>query len=316
MRRSSVAAAADAAACGLAPLGRRSPFESSLAVGARWAAPRLCGLDAVCRALEGDVVAQREKYLGLEPQLHTARFHVTLPRSPQNSKLSWRSCGAGAPRGAHRVAPSPASDGSTATPDSAASLSSRRSAAASAGALLKAARAGQHAAAPARTSKLTLLQMFRDIDYTGCGVVTQRQLVVALQKRPEYAGAFAQRPGGASQLEGAHRIREILDQVDTGTDGSGDRGLNWDAFVDFFRRAGLFLQYHQDDVAAVRGSELGAELEERSRASRPLPHAPACERIAAEIRTGLGAPFEIRYRSRRRATSVSECWSPEDLGSP
>ncbi|CAK0883932.1 unnamed protein product, partial [Prorocentrum cordatum] len=237
MRRSSVDAAAGAAARGLAPPGRRSPFESSLAVGARWAAPRLCGLDAVRRALEGDVLAQQRKYAGLEPQLQTARFHVALPRSPQHSKFSWRARRGSAPQGASRVAPLRSGDDSTATPDSAVSdtVEIHRSATGSCSAFLKAARLGQHAVAPkeeasptARTSKLTLLQMFRDIDCTGCGVVTQRQLVVALQKRPEYASAFFQRSGGSPQREGAQRIREILDQAAATGASTGTR--SWTSF--------------------------------------------------------------------------------------
>merc|ERR1712070_796074 len=39
-----------------------------------------------------------------------------------------------------------------------------------------------------------------------------------------------------------YRIKEILKEVDT--DGSGT--MEWDEFVDFFRRAGLLLEYHTE----------------------------------------------------------------------
>jgi hypothetical protein len=148
-----------------------------------------------------------------------------------------------------------------------------------------------------------LLRWFKDIDQSGSGVISQRELIVALREKKELLAMLSRASDlggqdstplcprmslqirseeaalrrrvqshgeeqGSAQLApglGAHastdlekgqavatahekrqeiyRIKQILRDVDTDNSGT----MEWNEFVDFFRRAGFLLEYREDE---------------------------------------------------------------------
>lgn len=112
----------------------------------------------------------------------------------------------------------------------------------------------------------TLETWFKLLDRDSSGSITQRELIVALRGKPRMQEIFMQTGGfSEQQQEGEgpnddwagggvrpseykshlrrqeiYRIKEILADIDE--DGNGC--MEWPEFVDFFRRAGLLLEYH------------------------------------------------------------------------
>lgn len=174
-------------------------------------------------ALEQDEINQLKKYGGEEPSGRSARFAVELPRTPQHEKYSLRRNG----RAAVPTAMSSATKASV-------QLDER---------LRKLFPGG------IRFNKRTLRAMFKEIDRDSSGDITQRELIIALRQHKSLLAMFALIQGAeiddclsshhGLQREEVYRIKEILKEVDT--DGNGT--MEWAEFVEFFRRAGLLLEY-------------------------------------------------------------------------
>lgn len=110
----------------------------------------------------------------------------------------------------------------------------------------------------------TLRKWFSDIDVNGSGSITRRELIVALRQNPDLQalllstsanadlagkGESEDAPGTSSitttssirqQHNEMKRIMQIMHEVDT--DGSGS--MEWEEFVEFFRRSGYLLEYN------------------------------------------------------------------------
>jgi len=198
-------------------------------VRAKTEAPVLSCLDRITESLERDAREQRYKYRDTEPSVSAARYHVHLPRSPQNAKFSTRTL--------------------PAVPDEPTPVEGRP------GELTdeESKSPGNSALSP-RYNIRTLRNWFKDIDIAKTGSITRRDLLVALRRHRAMQTLFCTAQGlsiseadgltGAAAVEKARRdevarIKQILDTLDT--DGSGT--MEWTEFVEFFRRSGMFLEY-------------------------------------------------------------------------
>lgn len=270
--------------------------ESSLCVGLDFVEPSLTGLEKVRRSLEQDATLLRKKYGGAEPCGRHSRFAVELPSGPQHPKYCQP----------HRRL----SEGSspTSTEDSEGGSSS--------------------STAPSVKYNLqTLERWFHELDSDGLGV-SQRALILSLRRRKSVQGCLL-RIRGVSPLEdpadagrrtatpeshapstpetGRPRVPELLDcreisrlaqifgEVDEGNTGA----LQWPAFVEFFRRAGLLVECHAHDATSITGTELGPP-------TVPAAGAPPAEGAAA-------APGRQLWARRRSSLRESPGVAPTPL---
>lgn len=203
-----------------------------------WVEPEIKGVNLVRDALVQDSANQRKKYGGEEPSPRAARFHVALPTVPQHNKYSQQA--------KHEVFGSvgPGMCGSR-----------RR--------MLSVARVEvESLAIPSncRFDMQRLSKWFREIDAKKSGRITQRELIVSLRRHQgiqalfcmshglEYRGEV--QAGTAAEIATRERrdeilrIKEILREVDADNSGT----MEWEEFVDFFRRAGLLLEYEENSA--------------------------------------------------------------------
>lgn len=193
--------------------------------------PEMQSLHSSLQALEKDAMNQNKKYGGMEPTSSNARFQIKLPNGPQHEKFSRRTV--------NKVKrPEPIDDNSWEE------IHRRNSAQVDK-------RLRTQFPGGIRFNKRTLRTMFKEIDRDASGVITQRELIIALRQHKSLLAMFALIQGAdlpveeaarqckQAQREEVYRIKEILKEVDT--DGSGS--MEWDEFVEFFRRAGLLLEY-------------------------------------------------------------------------
>jgi len=187
----------------------------------------MSSIAAVQSALQQDEALQQHKYNGAEPSVRTARFHVDLPHGPQHLKFSYR--GAFVPDGAEFSDQDHEDD--TDEHDCGITVNSFR------------------------FNIQTLRAWFKDIDVRATGSITQRELIIALRQHKGMQALFCTVQGidyanaddvvagteaaTIARRQEILRIKRILDDIDT--DGSGT--MEWEEFVEFFRRAGLFLEY-------------------------------------------------------------------------
>lgn len=212
--------------------------------------PKISSLEQVHQALQRDAEVLMKKYGSEQPTRGSARFNVQLPRSPQHEKYSW-----------HRAAKE--------------------------GVGIEDATRQYNVEEESKAEKLqhdgrkfnmtTLRNLFKDIDKDDTGVITQRELIVALRKQKGLLEMFllpsSGSPGGSPTSKSptgsesgsvpftskqswqdpvasaagsteVHRVKELLKEVDV--DGSGC--MEWDEFVGFFRRAGLLLEYKTQEA--------------------------------------------------------------------
>jgi len=150
-----------------------------------------------------------------------------------------------------------------------------------------------------RFDKRTLSQWFREMDRADSGIISRRQLIVALRQRPEYQAAiFCRTDSGEAQHEENARIIGILKDIE----GDGCGNLKWDDFILFFRRAGLLLEYHMD--RDLDDTELSTDIEKnRAGSKKDAANSNVSEALASEIRTRIGISKESRFRTHRRAGS-------------
>lgn len=208
--------------------------------------PKLQGVALVHAALECDRTKQQEKYGGAEPSSRAARFHVTLPQTPQHSKYCefGRHALQDSVLTSGRSPPATAGEGGGEhmgdTPRTTASLNAQENRPLSSGGTI-------------RFNMNRLSKWFRDIDVNQTGSITQRELIVALRRHRglqamfcmmhglEYGDAHTGSGEAATKArrDEVHRIKAIFREIDD--DGSGI--MEEAEFVEFFRRAGLLLEY-------------------------------------------------------------------------
>eukprot|EP00927_Polykrikos_kofoidii_P074615 TRINITY_DN7063_c0_g1_i1.p1 TRINITY_DN7063_c0_g1~~TRINITY_DN7063_c0_g1_i1.p1 ORF type:complete len:359 (-),score=50.58 TRINITY_DN7063_c0_g1_i1:93-1169(-) len=213
-------------------------------------------------ALEADQANQARKYGCVEPNAASSRFNVELPRGPQHRKYCWRTD----QRTVSEDTTTTGANGSVAARVEATAPATPRSAQSTIdNTILSRSLQGT------KFNMRTLQRWFRDIDRDCSGQITQREFIVALRNRPQTLKMFenihsieagqndrasaAENPNSrtADELsissrraaadlarEKIYRIKDMLNDIDT--DGNGS--MEWDEFVDFFRRAGLLLEYH------------------------------------------------------------------------
>lgn len=194
----------------------------------------LKSLDKVRRSLQWDAATELAKYGVLGPSLGQARFSVELPQGVQHWKYSWASpCSSttskhlldDASQPGDQVFPPPNQEHGPLFPSS------------------------------CRFNVETLKQWYKRIDTRGAGEITQKEFIVAMRTHRELLAMFSKMRGMEladssdgradpsqdwhAQREETLRIKAILKEVDT--DGSGT--LEWEEFVDFFRRTGMLLEY-------------------------------------------------------------------------
>lgn len=169
--------------------------------------PQQISADLVRDALEQDAINLHKKYGSFEPSGGSARFNVTLPKGPQHTKYSIF--------------------GHTKEPDSV-----QRSL--------------------TKFNMQRLRDWFRDIDVNKSGKVSQRELLCALRQHQGIQSVFslasgfdqpdAHRSRGGSaayrRRDEVSRIKMIMHEVDDDSSGT----MEWNEFVEFFRRAGLLLE--------------------------------------------------------------------------
>jgi Ca2+-binding EF-hand superfamily protein len=261
-----------------------------------WKMPSMTALDQVRLALEKDERSQSEKYGSTEPTCLSARFHVTLPQSPQHSKFCYR------PSSEKRRANSAnakGDDGQEQNTETAEPVSQDQVTVPIGG-------KGRE-----RYDKRTLLQWFRDMDQSDSGFVTTRAIIVFLRQRRVQAMRqkhdFSEEALLAQRNE-VHRIHEMIKGVDK--DGKGS--VNWDDFTDIFRRAGILLEYDADrtnfDAVTSNGTILQSELRREQKEHRnDLEHQEGIsDTLAHELRKSLGPGKEHRYRLRRYGSVCGE----------
>jgi len=199
----------------------------------------------------------------------SARFCVRLPRSPQHRKY----CN---------------------------SARSTEAASSSSGAALEGgARPSPRLQRPSCLKRLgfnkhTLHILFRDIDKKGSGFITHRGLIFALHVRLQEA------MGPQAQIgEAIAWLGMVAKEVDV----DGSKGLmSWKAFLDFFRRAHLFVESHQDvddnklDVFKVLEADQ-AQMKNISMAELGDEHLA----MQSEIKTTVGFDGASRFGKNRRA---------------
>jgi len=210
--------------------------------------PHMTCISTLQASLEKDALRQAAKYRGAAPSSNNARFHVDLPGPQASMKLMSRprtSSGLGQ-RG-------PPSIDELDSPLSARPASTQFS---YEGGSPKSLRSGEGGGqfSLKRFNVATLREWFCDIDSDSSGSISQRELIVALRQHKGMQALFSNIcgidvsafggmsiPGQSMQArrEEVGRIKRILDDIDT--DGSGT--MEWDEFVEFFRRTGLFLEY-------------------------------------------------------------------------
>jgi len=190
--------------------------------------PELKSLNSSLQALEKDAINQNKKYGGMEPTSNAARFNVKLPTSPQHEKYSRRALNK-VPEEGPRGLETNWND------EQRSSLQVDN-------------RLRTQFPGGVRFNKRTLRMMFKEIDRDSSGVITQRELIISLRQHKSLLAMFTLIQGAdlplddtdkQGQREEVYRIKEILKEVDT--DGSGT--MEWAEFVEFFRRAGLLLEY-------------------------------------------------------------------------
>eukprot|EP00747_Dinoflagellata_sp_TGD_P179649 gnl/TRDRNA2_/TRDRNA2_30771_c0_seq1.p1 gnl/TRDRNA2_/TRDRNA2_30771_c0~~gnl/TRDRNA2_/TRDRNA2_30771_c0_seq1.p1 ORF type:complete len:354 (-),score=68.75 gnl/TRDRNA2_/TRDRNA2_30771_c0_seq1:71-1132(-) len=269
-----------------------SPFETCLTgkIGKNDSSPRMTGLDKVQESLERDMEEQTRKYRGSPtPNIDTARFHFQLPVGPQSDKYSKS-------RNQLLVSGQLAVTGGRhdrSESDSKESPSKTR-------------RGG------ARFNIRTLKHWFQELDIKDTGSIQARDLLVSLRKRDdlqamlcvaasvgdeesveETKNASTAEEKTKARREEMKRIRGILASIDT--DGSGS--LEWEEFVDFFRRSGLLLEYetvrmkHMSKVKSVKVGKVEVQLDE-------LTDVPSAPEISPKIQwRGRSAAVVGRHKS-------------------
>jgi hypothetical protein len=258
----------------------------------------MTALEHVRRDLEKDEMSQSAKYGCGEPTCSSARFHVTLPSSPQHTKFCFRPSPEQQTRSSKESVgikeASPGLGDSTALTDSPLSKKSTGK-------------------VRERYDKRTLLQWFREMDQSDSGFVSTRGIIVFLRQRRVQAMRLKHDQSEetlAAQRTEVYRIRAATKTVDK--DGKGN--VNWDEFVEIFRQAGILLEYDSDRAAdqALLSTQAGDALKEHLVLDRSAHRVGldqqegVSEELAEEVRKNMGVGKEHRFRLRRYGSACSD----------
>lgn len=150
-------------------------------------------------------------------------------------------------------------------------------------------------------NKHTLHVLFREIDHKATGFITHRALMFALNERLGREMVADNK----SVPEALHWLRNLAKEVDV----EGEGSMNWKTFLEFFRQAGLLVEYDKgsSDIEAFKGAlegNLSSEQENMKNSSRNSSstgqeHA----KLQSEIRLSGGKAQEARFNKNRRAGS-------------
>jgi len=218
----------------------RSFHETTLEKGT-WRLPTINRLDHVQNSLQKDRFRHAALYKdSKQPTGNSSRFHVELPRTPQHAKYCKKS------GELHEQEP-----GSPRSPTSSKSQKS-----------LSGERPGT-GSFETKFSIRTLREMFLQFG-GGAEKITHRRLIVMLQKKSDFMDKLMQfseehwqQDEGVSNMpqklkddddhtsrlrRQIYNFKQVLKELDQ--DGNGQ--MEWEEFVEFFRRCGLLLEYESD----------------------------------------------------------------------
>lgn len=227
---------------GVSPASR-SMFQTSLYHKDNFSLPQMRALDTVQSALERDAMSQTAKYVAGMGQVPAARFNADLPQGPQHLKYS------------NASSPSP------------------KSASGANGAVEpvpQALKGDSPSSRPACLDFLTaakskLRVLFGEIDNKGTGFVTLRSVIMTLHQR------LYEEFGESDEVrEATCWLREAAKEVDV----EGKGCMDWKAFLDFCKRAGIFIEYQlQKDTSASNTADVQeTELEVLSESQSSPDH--------------------------------------------
>lgn len=233
----------------------QSMHESCIQCGITYPLPEIKALSNVELALEKDAKAQMNKYGSHQPTAVSARFNVSLPQIPQHCKYSRNS------------------------PRSCAPVYLKQQ---------ECVQAPVSVAVAGVFNKHTLVTWFQDISRCA-GVVTHRELLVALRSRPESQAFF-------QTFDDMQKAKTILKELDPDS-----AGLDWTGFAEFFRKFGLLIDYHTDQAPLNDLHKLLSSTHEEWQSQRiaKLSAQGVPENVAGEIRQHLSKGSEARFRQRR-----------------
>lgn len=255
-------------------------FQTSLYHKDNFSLPQMRALDTVQSALERDAQSQTAKYVAGMSQVSGARFNVDLPQSPQHLKYSNTSSPKSAP-GANGAVAWNSENSKGASPSS----------------------------RPTCLDSLTdckskLRVLFGEIDNKNTGYVTLRSVIMTLHQR------LYEEFGESDEVrEATCWLREAAKEVDV----EGKGIMDWKAFLDFCKRAGIFIEYqlHKDtthtEVDAVRTPlSLNGQQEEELKSSNTADVQETEVEVRSESQSSPDRDNVAGFNSNRRAGSPND----------
>mmetsp|Transcript_8446 Transcript_8446/g.15906 ORF Transcript_8446/g.15906 Transcript_8446/m.15906 type:complete len:212 (+) Transcript_8446:75-710(+) len=182
----------------------KSLHETGLYSRDSWKRPEMTGPQAASDALASDAARLRKKYLGNDPNGHTAHFILDMPVLPQHPKFSYQ---------VGRSAESPREGYQDTT---------RREALFQSGGFT--------------LTEDDVKSIFGQLESDGHGCVSTCEMITALRQHPQYQAAiFCRTDDIMAQVEENKRLLALLQRIP----GDGRGKLDWHSFRHFFREAGL-----------------------------------------------------------------------------
>lgn len=166
----------------------------------------------------------------------------------------------------------------------------------------------------------TLRRWFKEIDQDGGGFISRRELIVALRQHKDLQAVLLSSVQEGEQDDEEHpdvmqaknaemkRIIAIMHSVDT--DGSGT--MEWDEFVEFFRRSGFLLEYNTrsslNDTSFKRDSmlELTTQAQKAERMEQLGIADAQIDAVLQEQASSAAAARREEAAQRRRLLSMEK----------